>query len=172
MTPKIARSAFPGDPTAVTSVTNHSIFIIWPQVKLLQRKRGFLLHKVLPQPQKWPWLAQNTPSLNHPKNSTSCSVRGSNSCYIGYQPLYFHQMTLSKVIRAQDGGSYITKWFPDHKNDLDWPKTRPATNTPKIAHSALPRDPTAVILANPGHFCGRGATLWCRNPLLSYNISL
>ena len=26
-----------------------------------------------------------------------------------------------------------------------------------------------VFLANPGHFCGRGATLWCRNPLLSSN---
>ena len=26
-----------------------------------------------------------------------------------------------------------------------------------------------VILANPDHFCGRGATLWCRNPLLSSN---
>ena len=25
-------------------------------------------------------------------------------------------------------------------------------------------------LANPGHFCGRGATLWCRNPLLSPKI--
>ena len=26
-----------------------------------------------------------------------------------------------------------------------------------------------VILANPGHICGRGATLLCRNPLLSSN---
>ena len=26
-----------------------------------------------------------------------------------------------------------------------------------------------VCLANSGHFCGRGATLWCRNPLLSSN---
>ena len=26
-----------------------------------------------------------------------------------------------------------------------------------------------VFLANPGHICGPGATLWCRNPLLSYD---
>ena len=26
-----------------------------------------------------------------------------------------------------------------------------------------------MFLANPGHFCGRGATLWCTNPLLSSN---
>ena len=38
-------------------------------------------------------------------------------------------MTLSKVIRAQKGGSYTTKWCRDHKNDLDWPKIRPATIT-------------------------------------------
>ena len=25
------------------------------------------------------------------------------------------------------------------------------------------------FLANPGHICGRGASLWCRNPLLSSN---
>ena len=24
-----------------------------------------------------------------------------------------------------------------------------------------------VFLVNPGHICGRGATLWCRNPLWS-----
>ena len=27
-----------------------------------------------------------------------------------------------------------------------------------------------VFLANSGHFCGQGATLWCRNPLLSPNV--
>ena len=26
-----------------------------------------------------------------------------------------------------------------------------------------------LVLANPGHFCGRGATLWCRNPVLVSN---
>ena len=26
-----------------------------------------------------------------------------------------------------------------------------------------------VFFVNPGHFCGRGTTLWCRNPLLSSN---
>ena len=53
-------------------------------------------------------------------------------------------MTLSKVIRAQEEVSYTAKWLPDHKNDLDRPKPHPATITPKIAHSALSRDPIAV----------------------------
>ena len=50
------------------------------------------------------------------------SVRGPDSCYISNQPLYFHQMTLSEVIRAQKGiptsqsGSSITK------KDPNWPK--------------------------------------------------
>ena len=26
-----------------------------------------------------------------------------------------------------------------------------------------------MFLANPGRFCGRGAALWCRNPLFSSN---
>ena len=33
------------------------------------------------------------------------------------------------------------------KFDLDWPKTLPATTTPKIAHLALSTDPTAVTSA-------------------------
>ena len=26
-----------------------------------------------------------------------------------------------------------------------------------------------MFLVNPGHFCDRGATLWCRNPSLTSN---
>ena len=26
-----------------------------------------------------------------------------------------------------------------------------------------------MFLVDPGHFCGQGATLWCRKPLLSSN---
>ena len=37
---KIARSALPGDSIAITPVTNHSIFIKWPYVKLLELKKG------------------------------------------------------------------------------------------------------------------------------------
>ena len=42
-------------------------------------------------------------------------ARGSDSCYIGYKLLYFHYMTLRKVIRSQEGvpppqsGSLTTK---------------------------------------------------------------
>ena len=55
-------------------------------------------------------------------------------------------MTLSKNMRAQDGGTYTTKWLNDHNNNLDLPKNHPATVTPKIACSALPEDPIAVTL--------------------------
>ena len=102
ITPKIAHSALPGDPIAVTSVTNHSIFIKWPWVKLLELKRGFLHFKVAPRPQKWLGLDKNTPGHNHPQNSTFGSVKVSESCQIGNQPLYFYLMTLNIVIRAQE----------------------------------------------------------------------
>ena len=102
-----------------------------------------------------PKLAKNTPSQNHSENSTFRSAKGSDSCYIGYQPLYY-DLALSKVIRGQEGvptstraqegvltsqsGSLTTKCC------LNWPTKRPAKITPKIALSALPRDPTAVTL--------------------------
>ena len=40
--------------------------------------------------------------------------------------------------------SYNTKWLSNHKYVLNWPKTRPARNTSKIARSALSGDLTAV----------------------------
>ena len=89
-TPKIARFALSGDPPAVTSLTNDSIFNKFPQVKLLELKRGFLHHKVPLRTQKRPELAKTTSSRNHFQNSEFGSVRGSDSCYIGNQPVYFH----------------------------------------------------------------------------------
>ena len=102
ITLKIARSALSGDPTAGSLVTNHSIFNKWPWIKLLELKRGFLHHTQAPRPQIQPELAKK-PRQNHPQNSMFRSVRGSDSCYIGNQSLYFHSMTLSKDIRAQEG---------------------------------------------------------------------
>ena len=71
-------------------------------VKILELKRGFIHHKVVPRPQKRPRLVKNMRSQNHLQNSMFGSVRGSGSC-IGYQPHYYHQMTLSDVIRNQEG---------------------------------------------------------------------
>ena len=146
ITPEIARSALSGDLTAVTSVTNHSFFIIWPYIrKLLGLKSGFLLRKVAPRPQIWPELAKKTLSQNHSQNSILRSVRGSHSCHIGNQPFYFHWMTLTKVTRAEEeiptsqSGSATTNTYV-----LSWPKIRPARNTQQKACSALPGDPTAV----------------------------
>ena len=101
--PKIALSAISGDPTAVTSVTNYFIFIERPWVNLSELKRGFLHHKMAPWPEMQVELTKKLLSQHHPQNSLFCSVRGSDSCYIGNQPFYFHWMTLSKGIRAQEG---------------------------------------------------------------------
>ena len=135
--PKRAHSALPGNPTAVTSVTNHSSCLTWPWINLLELRRGFLHHKVFPRPQIRPEFAKTTLRQNHLQNSTFRSVRGSNGCYMGNQPLYFDEMTLSKPIRAQDGGSYITRWHPA---ELE----RSAKISPKIARSALSGHTTAV----------------------------
>ena len=36
------------------------------------------------------WIGQkNWPSQSHPRNNTFCSARGSESCHIGNQPVYF-----------------------------------------------------------------------------------
>ena len=83
--------------------------------KGIRAQEGVLHHNVAPRLQIRPELAKNTPSQYHPQNSTFCSVRGFDRCYIGYQQLYFHRMTLSKVVRALEGapkpqsGSLITK---------------------------------------------------------------
>ena len=50
-----------------------------------------------PQSQIQPELTKTTPSQHDPQNSTFCSATGSDSCYIGNQPLYFHQMTPSDL---------------------------------------------------------------------------
>ena len=56
-------------------------------------------------------------------------------------------MTPSRLIRAKEGGSYITKWLLEHKYSLNWPKQRLAKITPKIARFAMSGDPAAVTSA-------------------------
>ena len=41
-----------------TVATNHSVFLKWPQVKLLELKGGFLHHEMGPRSQKRPELAK------------------------------------------------------------------------------------------------------------------
>ena len=65
--------------------------------------RGFLHHKVTPRPQIRPELAQKMPIKYHLQNSTFGYVRRSDRCHIGNQQLYFCEMTLRKVTRAQEG---------------------------------------------------------------------
>ena len=71
-----------------------------------------------------------------------CSVKGYVSVYMGNQALYFEQMTLNKLTRAQEGVPTSQSGSPTIK----WPELaikRPAKITPKIAHSTLLGDPTA-----------------------------
>ena len=39
----------------------------------------------------------------------------------------------------------------------------------RVEHTILGVIVARRVLANPGHFCGRRATLWYRNPLLRSN---
>ena len=105
------------------------IFIEWPWSNLLELKRGFPHHKVAPWPRIQPGLAKTTPSQNHTPNSTFRYVRGSDGCDIGNNQLYFHQMTLRKVVWAQDG-------FPTPESGFS------ATNTASIdQRNAQPKSP-------------------------------
>ena len=58
VTPKVACSALSGDLTAVTLITKHSIFIKWPQIKLLELKRGFLHQESVSPMKKMTWISQ------------------------------------------------------------------------------------------------------------------
>ena len=115
-----------------------------PKVKLLGLKREFQDHTVASwqQTTNTAWTGQNV--QYHPQNATVCSVRQFHSCYIGNQPI-FHQMTLSKVIRAQKGSL-------DNKVATR-PKTLPelvkktSKITRKVSRSALTGDLTAVSSA-------------------------
>ena len=149
ITPEKACSALSGDPTAVTSVTNHPSFIRWPKVKFSELKRRFLHHKVAPWPQLRPEKATKTPSQNHPQiacftlsgDQTAVTSVTNNSIFIKWP-----QAKLS----GRKGGSYITKWLPDHKCCLNRKNKRPAKITPKIGHFALSGDVTAVTsVTNP-----------------------
>ena len=56
-------------------------------------------------------------------------------------------MTLSKLVRAQEGVPTLQSGLPAKKIGLDWPKKRLAKITPKIAGSALSGDWTAATSA-------------------------
>ena len=121
----------------------------WPKFALMSfliSMRDGPLRKNLSDKYGLAELPEKTPSQNHPKNKIFRFDRGSNSYYIGNQPLYFQYITLSKVIRAQRG-------FLHHKV-APWPqilpelaKKHPAKIIPKIACSVLSGDPTAATSA-------------------------
>ena len=70
--PYMSRFALSGGLTAVTSVTNYSIFIKWSQVKLLGLKMALLHHKVTPRSPKWSKLSKRTPKLSPREHVPLC----------------------------------------------------------------------------------------------------
>ena len=139
--PKIARSAQAGDPADVTLVTIH-LFVEWPWVKLLGLERRFLHQKVAPRPQNGLNWQKN--AKNHPPNITFRSVRGPSSCNTGNQPLCFHQIGLSNVLRAQERTPTSQNSSPATKTAWVGQKTPKIIS--KISRSALSGDPIAVTL--------------------------
>ena len=147
MTPKIAGSALPGDPIAVTSFTNHSIFIKWPYVKFLVIKRGFLHPKATHRPQIRPELSKKPPIHNHPENSMFRPVRGSDSCYVHWY-LINHFIFIKWPSVKLSG---LKRGFLHHEM-APWPQIRPELTKKhaqpksplKIARSSLSGDPTDV----------------------------
>ena len=63
ITPEISLSTVSGEPIDVTytSVINHSIFIKWPQVKLLGLKRGVPTSQSVSPTTKTAWIGQKRP---------------------------------------------------------------------------------------------------------------
>ena len=78
-----------GVPTSQNASPTTNMF--WNGQKITQPKSS---------QKKRPELAKKHQAKITPENSTFRSARQSDSCYIGKQPLYFRQMTLSKVDRA------------------------------------------------------------------------
>ena len=87
-----------------------------------------------------------TQRQKHLQNSTFCSVRGSDRCHIGDQPLYFHYTALSKLIRAQEGVPIAQSGTSSTKVAWICKKKHSAKINTKIARSALSGDPTAFTL--------------------------
>ena len=87
------------------------------------------------------WIGQTT-YKNIQNKSPVCPRRGPGSCNIGNQPLYVHYMTISMIVRAQEGicrsqnGSLTTK--------LAWIGQKTPKLTQNNSLSALAGDPTAV----------------------------
>ena len=128
-------------------IVNQPLFFNkWHYGKLLGLERGLLHHKVPPPTTKAAWIGERTSKITS-KMSRSAPSGDPTGCYISNQPLYFQEMTLSKVIRAQEGvptsqsGSPITNmaW-------IGYVNKWPAKIAPKMARSALSEDPTGVTL--------------------------
>ena len=99
-----ALSAPVGAPPAVTLAINYSIFIKWPQLRVLWPKMTSPDHKVAPPSQKSKKMPKKV--KNNPQNCTLCSGGAPSSCYIGNQPLYLYcTMELTKTFRIEEGTS-------------------------------------------------------------------
>ena len=91
--------------SSVTSATNRCTFIKWPLKPVKALTWVPTLQSGSPATNKYGlnWQKKRLVKIAPKIVSMFHSVGGSDSCHIGTQSLYFHWMTLNKVIRAQEG---------------------------------------------------------------------
>ena len=102
------------------------------------------------------WIAQKTPSQNHPQNIRFRSVRGPDRCYIGKQPLYFQKVILSKITRARE--EYPTPQSGSTTIKMAWIGQKRPKTIAKTAHSSLSGGPSGVTsVTNHSNYIIKGA---------------
>ena len=138
ITSKVSHSALAGDPKDGSLANNYFIFNKWALVKLVGLKRVFPDQKVAPWPQK--------SSTMSPKMSCSGLSGDPTAVTSVANPYIFNKWPKVKLWGLKRGLLHH-KVTPRPQNYLDWPKTHRIKITPKIAHSALSWDTTAVTSA-------------------------
>ena len=88
------------------------------------------------------WIGQRTSKIT-PKNSFFL-LQGTPMLLYWYLTTLLSLNVPEQGFQGSRGGFQITKWLPDHKRGLNWPKN--IQNYPNQSLSALTGDPIAVIL--------------------------
>ena len=110
-------SALTGDLAAVILAIDHSTFTERARVKLLRlNKRGLPDHTMAFRPQKRPEFVRKTSKIPTKQLSALAGPPSAVTPVIS-EPLYFHEMSLSKVFRAQEFFQ-----ITDYQSGLNCPK--------------------------------------------------
>ena len=96
----MSRSALSGDPVALTLATNHSIFIKMTLSKVIRAQEGISRPQSGTPTTKAAGIGQKCPQSSQKYHAPLCQA--TPQLLHRQRPLLFHQMTLSKSIRAQE----------------------------------------------------------------------